>query len=936
MFQMRRIALLCLTVLMLAACAPAALPTTPASLATGSGEPGAVSGKLVVYSGRSEPLIQPVLDAFQAKYPDVEVLLKAGSNSELANALIEEQTNPQADVFITTELFTIQSLGQQGIFQPYRPSGADQLDKEFLGPDDTWVGLTRRARVIMYNRDLVAAEDLPTSIFELTDPKWKGKIAAAGSTNGSMQAQIAAMRQALGEAASEAWLQGLLDNEVTFFGGHTDVRKAVGAGEFALGLVNHYYYYLQQAEGSPVGIIFPDQGDGQMGLITNVTAAAVVKGGANSAAAQALIDFLISAEGQKLFAELNYEYPLLPGVALREGVQPLDGYRLADVNVVEAALESDATFALMEKLSLPLRTFPKNNFVVPLCGAAAQRYNKNFLVEPNGKTADALMQIDSYPRTTRFRLGASSTFPLPLAGLAGLVALFVAVPVAYILIRAAGADPEAWQRLLQVRIWKLLGNTLLLMAAVTGGALLVGVSMAWLTERSDLPGRKILRWLFALPLAIPTYIGGIVHLALLRPRGGLLPILLAELAGRPVATPSPVGFWGAAFILTLFTFPYVYLLSGAAFRSLHASLEEAARTLGRRPWQAVWSVTLPALRPGLLAGALLVALDILAEYGTVALLRYETFSSAIFVQLSGRYDRSAASILSGVLVVLAVVILWTELRAQGQARFTQMESSWRPAPPARLGMWKAPALLLALGVVFTSLVVPVSVLAAWSIQAVLDTQTLQGVLRSGSQGFANFAWNSLWTSSLAAIAAVMLSLPVALFSVRHPGRVSRFIARFCQVGYAIPGVVIALSLVLLVNRALPFLVCHAARGGDGLRAAPHAAGGARQRIRAQPAFTHPGRSGAHLGADSAAGIYPGDPAADFAGPAGGRGAGVPDLAQRTAGHLAAAPGGFRHAGGAGVGVGQRRLYYPGGPRRLVSGADLSAAFVLSLTQGANL
>jgi iron(III) transport system permease protein len=415
------------------------------------------------------------------------------------------------------------------------------------------------------------------------------------------------------------------------------------------------------------------------------------------------------------------------------------------------------------------------------------------------------MQIDSYRRTTRFRLSASSAFPVPLAGLAGLVALFVAVPVVYILIRAAAADAAAWQRLLQVRIWVLLGNTLLLMAAVTGGALVVGVSMAWLTERSDLPGRKIFRWLLALPLAIPAYIGGIVHLALLRPRGGLLPLLLAELAGRPVATPSPLGFWGAAFILTLFTFPYVYLLSGAAFRSLHASLEEAARTLGRRPWQAVLSVTLSALRPGLLAGALLVALDILAEYGTVALLRYETFSSAIFVQLSGRYDRSAASILSGVLVVLAVLILWTELRAQGQARFTQMESSWRPAPPARLGVWKVPSMLLALGVVFTSLIVPVSVLVFWSVQSLLDAETLQAVLRSGSKGFADFTWNSLWTSSLAAFAAVALSLPVALFSVRHPGRISRFISRFCQVGYAIPGVVIALSLVLLVNRALPFL-----------------------------------------------------------------------------------------------------------------------------------
>jgi iron(III) transport system permease protein len=395
--------------------------------------------------------------------------------------------------------------------------------------------------------------------------------------------------------------------------------------------------------------------------------------------------------------------------------------------------------------------------------------------------------------------------PVPLAVMAGLVAIFVAVPVVYIFLRAAGAETADWQRLLQTRIWRLLGNTVLLTTIVTVGALVVGVSMAWLTERTDLAGRKLFRWMFALPLAIPAYLGAIIHLAMLRPRGGIIPQLLEGVFGQPVWTPSPVGLGGAAFILILFTFPYVYLLSGAAFRSLHASLEEAARTLGYRPWQALFYVTLPALRPGLLAGALLVALDILAEYGTVALLRYETFSSAIFVQLAGRYDRSAASVLSGVLVALAILILWGELRMQNKARFTQVESSWRPARLSVLGKWRFPAFLVASGVVFLSLIVPVGVLLLWSVQAAFDPQTLQTVFRTGAQGFSSFAWNSIWTSSLAALVAVALSLPVALYSVRHFGRVSRFISRFCQVGYAIPGVVIALSLVLLVNRALPFL-----------------------------------------------------------------------------------------------------------------------------------
>lgn len=388
---------------------------------------------------------------------------------------------------------------------------------------------------------------------------------------------------------------------------------------------------------------------------------------------------------------------------------------------------------------------------------------------------------------------------------AGLVALFVAIPLAYIFIRALSAEPEAWQRLFQTRIWKLFGNTLALVAAVTTGALLMGVSMSWLTERTDLPGRKIFRWMLAMPLAIPAYIGGIVHLALLRSRGGVIPEFLENLFGQPVPTPSPLGFWGASFILTLFMYPYVYLLSGAAFRTLHASLEEASRVFGRTPMQTLFHVTLPALRPGLTAGALLVALDILAEYGTVALLRYETFSSAIFVQLSGRYDRAAASVLSGILVALAIVILWSELRLQGRARFTQMESNWRPAPPMLLGRWRIPAFLFVIGVVSASLLVPVVVLLGWSVQALLDSETMATLFHTGSQGFGSYVWNSLWSSSAAAVIAVLLSLPVALLSIRYPTRFSKFISRLCQVGYAIPGVVIALSLVLLVNRFLPFL-----------------------------------------------------------------------------------------------------------------------------------
>jgi iron(III) transport system substrate-binding protein len=311
------------------------------------------AGRLVVYSGRAEPLIQPVLHAFQEQYPNVQVLLRSGSNSEIANSLLEEQSNPQADVFITTEVFTIQALDRAGVLQSYQPDRAAELPAGVKAASGNWVALTQRLRVIMYNTELVSEAEAPHSIFDLADPRWQGQIAAAGSSNGSMQAHVATLRQLIGPEAAKQWLRELLNNQVVFFGGHTDVRKAVGLGEFKVGLVNHYYYYLQLEEGSPVGIIYPDQEPGQIGMIYNLTATGIMNGSRNPEAAQALVDFLLSTEGQQLFAELNYEYPVIGGVPLHPKVEPLEGLVLADIDISQAADQFDETFDLMEEVGLP-------------------------------------------------------------------------------------------------------------------------------------------------------------------------------------------------------------------------------------------------------------------------------------------------------------------------------------------------------------------------------------------------------------------------------------------------------------------------------------------------------------------------------------------------------------------------------------------------------
>jgi iron(III) transport system substrate-binding protein len=205
----------------------------------------------------------------------------------------------------------------------------------------------------MYNTTLVTPEEAPQSVFGLTDPKWKGQVGSADSTNGAMQAQIVAIRHLLGAEKAEAFIKGLVANDTKFFGGHTDVRKAVGAGELKLGLVNHYYYQLSKAEGAPVGVVYPDQAPGEMGLVVNSANVGIVQGGPNPAAARALVDFLLSPAGQKIFAELNYEVPIVPDVPLAAGVAPLTSYREADVTLKTLWDELEPARQLMQSAGLP-------------------------------------------------------------------------------------------------------------------------------------------------------------------------------------------------------------------------------------------------------------------------------------------------------------------------------------------------------------------------------------------------------------------------------------------------------------------------------------------------------------------------------------------------------------------------------------------------------
>lgn len=306
--------------------------------------------EIVVYSGRNETLIKPVLQQFE-KETGLKVILRAGGASELANAILEEKNNPKADLFVANDAGALELLRIKGVLEANGSDRVKAIPAEFRAVDGSWVGVSGRARVIMYNANLVRKEDLPKSIFDLADPKWKGQVAMAASRNESLIASVTGLRVLKGDQETEKFLKALIKNNVKSLKGHTDVRKAVGKGEFKLGFVNHYYFHLEKKGGSPVDVIYPDQGPNDIGALVNVAGAGIVKGSKNQEGAKKLVDWLLTPAAQELFAKLNFEQPLLPGIPVNEA-KSLDQFKRQNVKLELLGGELEKTMDLIEKTGL--------------------------------------------------------------------------------------------------------------------------------------------------------------------------------------------------------------------------------------------------------------------------------------------------------------------------------------------------------------------------------------------------------------------------------------------------------------------------------------------------------------------------------------------------------------------------------------------------------
>ncbi len=285
-------------------------------------------GRLVLYSGRSESLVAPVIAQFE-EATGVDVQVKYGGTSEIAATIAEEGDNSPADVFWTQEPGALAALADR-----YRPLPSDitlAVPEWARASDGSWVGVTGRARVIVYDATL-SENELPTSVEDLTDPKWRGRVGWP-PTNASFRVMVTAMREMWGEEKTREWLEGMLANDVKVFPKNTPIVDAASRGEVSVGLVNHYYLHRFIAEhGDDFGArnLFLD--DGGPASLVMVAGAAILETGENQNNAEAFIRFLLSTVAQQYFAASVYEYPLVEGVKTHRLLPSIESLNNPDID----------------------------------------------------------------------------------------------------------------------------------------------------------------------------------------------------------------------------------------------------------------------------------------------------------------------------------------------------------------------------------------------------------------------------------------------------------------------------------------------------------------------------------------------------------------------------------------------------------------------------
>ncbi|MGW4823115.1 iron ABC transporter substrate-binding protein [Streptomyces sp. NPDC004227] len=310
----------------------------PALAACGSddGSAGAGNGDsaLVIYSGRNEKLVKPLLDELE-KAVGSKVEVRYGDSAELAAQILEEGHRTKAGLFFSQDAGALGALSKQGILQKLPPATLDKVDKAYRGSDGDWVGLSGRVRVIAYNPDKVRKDELPDSVLDVVKPEWKDKVGFA-PTNASFQAFVTGMRVLKGDDTARTWLKGLKANGAKAYAHNLATLDAVESGEVSLGLVNHYYWYERVAEKGEDKVaaklhFLPGK---DPGALINVAGAGILKDSGQSETAQKALDFLLSKKAQTYFADETKEYPLAAGVTSSvKDLPPFESLESPDIDL---------------------------------------------------------------------------------------------------------------------------------------------------------------------------------------------------------------------------------------------------------------------------------------------------------------------------------------------------------------------------------------------------------------------------------------------------------------------------------------------------------------------------------------------------------------------------------------------------------------------------
>ena len=329
------------------------LPLVPVLLvlaAACGNDSGAIDDEftLTVYSGRSDTLVAPII-ADYAEATGANVLVKYGGTSELVATLQEEGDKSPADVFFAQDPGGLGAV--EGMFATLPDSILSKVPDWASSPEGKWVGLSGRARVVVYNTDTLTEADLPGDISGFTDPKWKDRIGLP-PTNGSFQTMVTGMRAVWGEERTREWLEGILANNPSTYRNNTATVAAVGAGEVEVGFVNHYYLYRFLAEeGESFSARNYHLRDGGPGALIMVAGAGILESSEHKEEAEKFIDFMLSNLGQQYFASRTNEYPLIEGIATQPGLLPLDDINQPSISAGDLA-DLDGTQRLLRETGI--------------------------------------------------------------------------------------------------------------------------------------------------------------------------------------------------------------------------------------------------------------------------------------------------------------------------------------------------------------------------------------------------------------------------------------------------------------------------------------------------------------------------------------------------------------------------------------------------------